>query len=113
MSRIGIHVSIAGGVHKALQRAEILNVNAVQIFLKNARKWKSPGYKDREIERFHNEKQKFEDLEIFAHAGYLVDLADKGVAASKSYKSLLDDFRRAESLGIKNIVVHPGNHKDK
>ncbi|MCU0821856.1 MAG: deoxyribonuclease IV, partial [Spirochaetes bacterium] len=113
MRYIGVHVSIAGGVFKALQRARALDVNTVQIFLKNAKKWSSPQFKDKEIDRFHYEKNKFEDIKIFAHTGYLINLASRGLLFNQSYKSLIDDFRRADSLGIEYLVVHPGNHNGK
>ncbi len=113
MSYIGVHVSIAGGIYKALQRAKTLDINAMQIFLKNARKWKSPQYKEKDIERFKSEKNEFGGLKIFAHAGYLINLASKDYVFNKSFKSILDEIRRAESLDIGHIVIHPGNHKGK
>lgn len=113
MRYIGIHVSIAGDIYRALLRAKVLDINAVQIFLKNARKWKAPRYKAKDVERFHQEKGKFEDIKLFAHAGYLVNLAGRGIVLKRSYKSIIDDMRRAHSLGIHYIVVHPGNHNGK
>ncbi len=113
MRYIGVHVSIAGGVYRALQRARALDVNTVQIFLKNAKKWSSPQFKDKEIDRFFAERKKFNDIRIFAHTGYLVNLASRGLLFKRSYKSLIDDFRRADSLGIEDLILHPGNHNGK
>ncbi len=113
MSYIGVHVSIAGGIYKALQRAKTLDINTVQIFLKNARKWNFPEYTEKDINRFRSEMENFDDLKIFAHAGYLINLASRDLIFNKTYKAFLDEIRRAESLGIEYIVVHPGQHKGK
>lgn len=110
MRYIGVHVSSAGGVHKALRRAETLNINAIQIFLKNARKWEGPHYKEEEIERFQEERCNFKDLKIFAHSSYLINLAAKGRVYHKSVRALYDEMKRAGQLNIEYIVLHPGSY---
>ena len=39
---LGAHMSIAGGVSKALERAASVQANAVQVFTKNNRQWSGP-----------------------------------------------------------------------
>ena len=111
MRYIGIHVSIAGGIHKSLRRAKTLNVNAIQIFLKNARKWRSPAYKASTVKRFHSEKNSFGDIKVFAHSIYLNNLASRGKSAKKTFNEMIDEIARADSLGIEYIVIHPGSHE--
>ena len=50
--RIGCHLSIAGGLHKALERAADLDTNALQIFSHNARSWAFKPLDDDEPTRF-------------------------------------------------------------
>ena len=38
----GSHLSVAGGVHLAIEEAVRLQMDAVQIFTKNQRQWSSP-----------------------------------------------------------------------
>jgi endonuclease IV len=41
MLRIGAHMSVAGGVSKAVDRAALHGCEALQIFTKNANRWQS------------------------------------------------------------------------
>ncbi|MDY6853576.1 MAG: deoxyribonuclease IV [Thermodesulfobacteriota bacterium] len=111
MRYIGIHVSIAGGIHKSLRRAKTLNVNATQIFLKNAKSWRATAYKESVIKKFHSEKNSFTNIKIFAHSIYLNNLASKGKAERKTLNEMIDEIASAESLDIEHIVVHPGSHE--
>ena len=42
MKFIGAHVSAAGGVELALERAAALGANALALFTKNQRQWQAP-----------------------------------------------------------------------
>jgi len=42
MSLIGAHVSVAGGLWKAIERGESLGCEAIQIFTKNQLQWLAP-----------------------------------------------------------------------
>lgn len=111
MRYIGIHASIAGGIHKSLRRAKTLNVNAIQIFLKNARRWRSPAYKVSAVKRFRSEKNSFGHIKVFAHSIYLNNLASRGKTEKKTFNEMIDEIARADSLGIEYIVIHPGSHE--
>ncbi len=111
MRYIGTHVSIAGGINRALERVQRLGINAVQIFLKNSNRWKSRLYTAIERDDFLSRKKAFEDIKIFAHSGYLINLAGGGENLRKSINSMVDEFNRAEMLNIEYLVVHPGSHK--
>jgi deoxyribonuclease-4 len=111
MRYIGTHVSIAGGINRALERARRLDINAVQIFLKNSNRWKSRLYTAVERDDFLSMKKAFGDIKIFAHSGYLINLAGGGENLRKSINSMVDEINRAELLGIEYLVVHPGSHK--
>lgn len=111
MRYIGIHVSIAGGVTQSLKRAHDLNVNAIQIFLKNCNRWESPPYSKDLIREFHFLRGCLPELKIFAHSGYLINLAGSGKNLKKSLHALIDEIHRAEALGIDSLVIHPGCHK--
>ena len=47
---LGKHVSIAGGLDKSLKRAADIGCNAVQLFVKNPRRWKMREVEAEEIE---------------------------------------------------------------
>jgi deoxyribonuclease-4 len=46
---LGAHMSIAGGVHEALYRAQQAGCEAVQVFTRPSRQWSAPPLHDNEI----------------------------------------------------------------
>ena len=57
--KIGAHVSAAGGVEKALQRAKDLGCNSMQIFSGSPRVWARPS-----IESIDGVKLTYKDQEL-------------------------------------------------
>jgi deoxyribonuclease-4 len=108
--KLGVHLSISGGLVKSFERAEELNIDTMQIFLKNSNRWQAPQYKPEDIETFTSKWKEMKGFTIFAHSGYLINLAGKGENLEKSIKAMADELRRAEVLGVRSIVVHPGSH---
>lgn len=113
MNRIrktGFHLSISGGVHKAVIEANKEGYDALQVFLKNSNRWEGPPLKDKDIEIFKTEWGKNPGLEIYAHTGYLINIGGEGENLVKSMNLLNDEMHRSSLLGIKYLVLHPGNH---
>jgi len=113
MNRIrktGFHLSISGGVHKAVIEANKEGYDALQVFLKNSNRWEGPPLKDKDIEIFKTEWGKNPALEIYAHTGYLINIGGEGENLVKSMNLLNDEMQRSSLLGIKYLVLHPGNH---
>ena len=107
---IGAHVSIAGGVSLAFQRAARLKAKSFQIFTKTARGWLGPPFAKEERRAFHLEARRT-GLPSIAHGSYLVNLATEDAALrEKSIRCLVDELTRCEQLGIPYLVIHPGGH---
>ncbi len=111
--KIGFHLSAAGGVHMAVERAGELGINALQVFLKNSNRWTSPPFSEKDILLFREKWKLFPELSVTAHTGYLINPAGDGENLEKSMILLKDELNRADKLGIRYLVLHPGNHKDK
>lgn len=109
--RIGFHLSIAGGIHMAIDNAAELGINSLQVFLKNSNRWTAPPLSVSDIKIFKDKWMQYPDLSISAHTGYLINPAGDGENLEKSKILLADEIARAKSLGIKKLVLHPGNHK--
>ncbi len=111
--RLGVHVSIAGSIDQAVDRALALNCNAFQIFTRNPRGWKSKPLVDEEIDRF-KEKLKKSSINInnvCVHMPYLPNLASpKEEQYKKSMQVLIEEVKRCEMLGIKYLIIHLGSH---
>jgi len=109
--KIGFHLSVAGGIHLAIDKAAELGINALQVFLKNSNRWTAPPLTEKDIMAFKKKWKLYPDLSISAHTGYLINPAGDGENLEKSMILLADEMDRAETLGIKYVVLHPGNHK--
>src|SRR5215470_17428058 len=78
---IGAHVSIAGGLSLALERAAALGCGTAKIFVKNQRQWAARPLLDSEVRDFATARRRTGVRVVFAHASYLLNLAAPGGAA--------------------------------
>ena len=109
LPRFGAHVSIAGGVHKALETAFALRMDCMQIFVKNQRQWAAPPLKAEHVARWHELLAGRRFGPVVAHASYVINLAsDDRDLWSRSKRALTDELLRCQTLHIPYLVVHPG-----
>lgn len=108
---LGAHMSIAGGLYKALEQGERLSCTAIQLFTKNANQWKGKVFEEEEIDRFLSLRKKSSISKIFAHDSYLINLASGSPALrTKSINALIAEMERCRILSIPYIIMHPGAH---
>jgi deoxyribonuclease-4 len=109
---IGAHVSIAGGVSRAFERARVVRAQSIQIFTKSARGWLAPPLAAAETRSFRRQAQS-NGLPSIAHGSYLINLAtDDGALRDKSIQCALEELSRCERLRIPHLVIHPGAHRN-
>ncbi len=111
--RVGLHVSISGGIDKAVDNALALECNAFQIFTRNPRGWSAKPLSEEEAKRFRDKlnSSRIEADAVYAHMPYLPNLASpKHDTYSKSLSVLVDEVKRCSMLGIKMLVIHLGSH---
>ena len=107
--RIGAHMSIAGGVSKAVDRAVLHNCEALQIFTKNASQWDAAPLVPDEVRAFRRGVEKAELTPVVSHASYLINLATAvPKLRAQSINTFIDELDRADSLGLLGVVIHPG-----
>ncbi len=108
---VGAHVSVAGGLERAFERAEGLGCNAIQIFVKNANQWQARPLDDARVDAFRAAREKSRVRAVVAHASYLINLASvEEPTASRSEDALVDELDRCHRLGVDGLVLHPGAH---
>ena len=109
MTILGAHESIAGGYYKAVEIARRVGCDCVQIFTKNNNQWRAKELTDDDVTRF---RQALVDLKIthpIAHDSYLINLASPDpLLWEKSIEAFCVELLRAEKLGIRHVVAHPG-----
>lgn len=108
---VGAHVSIAGGLHKAIERAEALGGTTMQIFTKNSKAWFGKPIPQEEAERFRKALKESNLKGVMAHASYLINIASpKPEMIKKSIAGLKHELHRCEELNIPYLILHPGAH---
>jgi deoxyribonuclease-4 len=107
--RFGSHLSIAGGMHNAIDAALRLGFDTVQVFVKNQRQWRAAPFKPDDLARW------FERLATpafgppVAHATYLINLASADAALRRrSRAAFAEELMRCDALRIPHLVIHPG-----
>ncbi len=110
---LGAHMSTAGGVDKSIDRACSIGCTAMQIFIKNNMQWFAKPFAPKEIASFLDHPLRDRISVIFAHSGYLINLAATNPEfLEKSRRSLTEELVRADQLRLPFMVLHPGAHLD-
>jgi len=110
--KVGVHVSISGGLHNSVQNALNLGAKAFGLFLRNQRQWATKPLNDVDAEKF---QQAFQDAgyspnNILPHGSYLMNCASPDTETlSKSREALIDELKRCERLGLTLYNFHPGS----
>src|ERR671922_2943307 len=90
---LGAHMSIAGGVDKALLLGKKVACDAIQIFTKSSRQWASKPYTKEEIEQFRINRKETGITTIIAHDSYLLNLGSPDVSVRKqSVGAFIDEL---------------------
>ena len=111
MMRLGAHESIAGGLHKAFDRAQSVGCDAVQIFVKSNRSWAVKPLTEEDITRFKAKAEETGIHPVVGHTSYLLNLATPDEALwVKSRDTLIIELERCEALDVPYLVLHPGSH---
>ena len=111
MSLIGAHVSVAGGLSRAIERGEALGCESIQIFTRNPLQWSGKSLSDSEVESFRRALLESSLGAVVSHASYLINLAGDSFNREKSIAALISEIDRCYQLGIDDIVLHPGSAK--
>jgi deoxyribonuclease-4 len=111
MPRLGAHMSIVGGLPRAVDRAEASRCEALQIFTKSAGQWRARELPPAEIARFRERVEETGIRPVVAHNSYLINVAAAAPALrAQSIAALGEELDRAESLGLDGLVMHPGSY---
>jgi deoxyribonuclease-4 len=108
---LGSHISITGGVDKAVLTAQEVGCQALQIFVKSSNQWRAAPFREGEVERFKSNLESTGLGPVVAHDSYLINLCSTDKALwEKSLEAFLVELDRCEALGVPYLVTHPGSH---
>jgi deoxyribonuclease IV len=110
MVNVGVHVSIAGSLDLAIDRAKDAGCDVFQMFSRNPRGWACTPLTDETCDEFQA-KLKATGILPVDHMPYLPNLASpKKEIYEKSVQALTAELDRCGRLGIPFLVTHLGHH---
>jgi len=111
--RLGAHVSAAGSVAEAVQRAYELGCECFQFFSRSPRGGPTPKLDKHAIELFRQRSQGY-GLPSVIHAPYYINFASEKIKIRKaSSRVLREELERGSQLGCLAMMTHLGSAKDK
>ncbi|OAI51394.1 endonuclease IV [Planctomycetaceae bacterium SCGC AG-212-F19] len=109
MPLFGAHMSIAGGCHNAVLTAQKYGCGTVQLFTKSSNQWAAKELGDEDVRLFRLTLRQARLRFPMAHDCYLINLASPDEALfRKSIEAFVVEVQRAERLGLRYLVTHPG-----
>ncbi|HAM40918.1 MAG TPA: hypothetical protein DDX89_01935 [Candidatus Omnitrophica bacterium] len=110
--RLGVHVSIAGGLLSALERARELGCNTMQIFSRSPRGGAASPLTKKDVKRFHAGRQASGIDPLIVHAPYIINLASPTRRTwSFSVRWYQEEYARCHALAAAYLVTHVGSHR--
>jgi deoxyribonuclease-4 len=108
---LGSHMSIAGGVHHAVELATRIGCTAMQLFVKNNTQWQGNPLSEEHVTTYKALLAKASIGPVVVHDTYLVNLcAVNPETLRKSRETFVDELTRCEQLGVPYYNFHPGSH---
>ena len=109
--KLGAHVSTAGGVHNAVDRAQEIGAEAIQIFASSPRAWAFKPPKEEHLLAFLEKSREVGLGPVFLHAHDHVNVGGEPELVEKSVQSLTQHMHAAGQLGAEGVIFHSGSHK--
>lgn len=109
--KIGAHVSTAGGLQNAIDRAQDIGAETIQIFASSPRTWAFKPIAEEQVIGFRQKSEESNVSPTFLHAAYLVNVGGNLDIVKKSVDSLASHMNAAAQIGAVGVIFHGGSHK--
>jgi deoxyribonuclease-4 len=108
---IGAHLSSSGGIHTAIDRAESIGAESVQVFTQSPRTWRQTNHDPATFDLFRERREEAGIAGVLCHALYLCNFAAPDDAIyEKSVAALRSTMEIACAIGADGVVLHVGSH---
>ena len=110
--KLGAHVRTAGGVDKAVDRAEEMGAETIQVFSGAPQAWRRKNYSNEEVDAFKARLKATGIGPVFIHGLYLMNFGtDNPELLKKSQEALIAEMNSASLIGARGVIFHLGSHK--
>ena len=109
----GAHVSMAGGIEKAPERAAAIGCEVFQIFSRPPQGGNAAQITEELAEKLQANLKKHNQKEFYIHTPYIINLAstDDRIRGN-SIRLIREDLERGSALGAKYVMTHLGSAKE-
>lgn len=108
--KLGGHVSIAGGLDRAIERAQDITAECIQIFVSAPQRWLPANHSDDAVARFLAGREATGIGPVLLHGPYLINLASADETLRKrSSEAIVSQLFWAQRLGAMGVVFHVGS----
>ena len=112
--KVGAHVSISGSLDQAIDRAQALGADCLQIFGSAPQQWQSFIFPLAQVEAFNRKRTAAGISPVFLHSIYLINLASENhFILGSSIASLVQYLKFGRLIGSEGVVFHVGSHRGK
>ena len=109
----GAHVSMAGGIDKAPERAAEIGCEVFQIFSRPPQGGNAVDIDGILADKFQANLKKHNQKEFYIHTPYIINLASQdGRIRENSIRLIREDLQRGSALGAKYTMTHLGSAKE-
>ena len=109
--KLGAHVSASGGLDKAIDRAQEMGAETIQVFVSSPRQWRFHSPKEEHVLAFRVKTEATGVGPTFFHGSYLVNIGGTPDLVRKSVDLLVDTMNVAGQVGAAGVIFHGGSHK--
>jgi deoxyribonuclease IV len=106
----GAHVSTSGGIHTAIDRAEAIGAESVQVFTQSPRTWRPTNHDPANFELFKERRDEAGIQGVVCHALYLINLATPDREIYEKSVATLENTVDVACAIEADVVFHVGSH---
>lgn len=107
--RAGAHVPTRGRLARAVDYAEAIGADALQLFVSNPRAWSPPSLRHAAVDEFQKRLGRSPVEAVFVHSTYLINVASPDPAFHRrSIDLAIAELGAAAAIGAHGLVIHAG-----
>jgi deoxyribonuclease IV len=109
---LGAHLPLGAGMVAAVERADRIGADAIQVFADNPTAWRRRAGPPAELPAFRRRLAELAIGPLAVHAAYLANLAGPDpLIHERSVEVLTAEMDAARAFGARFVVVHVGSHR--
>jgi deoxyribonuclease-4 len=111
--KFGAHVSIAGGIEKAPERAHEIGCECFQMFTRSPRGGIPPPFDKKTVGSFLRLCSRYGFPNYYIHTPYYINLASEDInIRSSSIAIIKEELRRGDMISATYVMTHIGSSKE-